>query len=70
MKSSTTSGTHKHYKPGQLVTINNRVYRITRRPICIDTDCMCCLYRDYERFDFCYKLPLGLVVRPILKHKG
>lgn len=26
-----TSGTHKKYKPGQLVTINHRVYRITKK---------------------------------------
>ena len=25
------SGTHKKYKPGQLVTINHRVYRITKK---------------------------------------
>lgn len=25
-----TSGTRKRYKPGQLVTINHRVYRITK----------------------------------------
>ena len=29
--SQTTSGTHKKYKPGQLVTINHRVYRITKK---------------------------------------
>lgn len=28
------SGTHKKYKPGQLVTINHRVYRITKKYIC------------------------------------
>lgn len=30
MKLQPTSGTHKKYKPGQLVTINHRVYRITK----------------------------------------
>ena len=30
MKLQTTSGTHK-YKPGQLVTINHRVFRITKK---------------------------------------
>lgn len=29
-----TSGTHKNYKPGQLVTINHRVFRITKK-ICV-----------------------------------
>lgn len=26
-----TSGTHKKYKPGQLVTINNHVFRIVKK---------------------------------------
>lgn len=26
-----TSGTRKRYKPGQLVTINNRVFRIVKK---------------------------------------
>lgn len=30
MSSQTTSGTHKKYKPGQLVTINHRVFRIVK----------------------------------------
>ena len=30
MKSQTTSGTRKKYKPGQLVTINHRVFRIVK----------------------------------------
>lgn len=25
-----TSGIHKRYKPGQLITINNRVFRIVK----------------------------------------
>ena len=25
-----TSGTHKRYKPGQLITINHRVFRIVK----------------------------------------
>ena len=31
MSSQTTSGTRKRYKPGQLVTINHHVYRITKK---------------------------------------
>lgn len=31
MKLQPTSGTRKKYKPGQLVAINHRVYRITNR---------------------------------------
>lgn len=30
MRSQTTSGTHKKYKPGQLVTINKDVFRIRK----------------------------------------
>lgn len=53
-----TSGIHrlgKFYKPGQLVTIDRHVYRITK---------------TYEKFDFCMELPIGLSIKPIKKHKG
>lgn len=43
-----TSGTHKKYKPGQLVTINHRVYRITKKYICMN-ECFCCFDRNYEK---------------------
>lgn len=69
MKSLTTSGIHKKYKPGQLVTINHRVFRIIKRSICMN-DCLCCYYRDYERFDFCQSLPVELTIKLVLKHKG
>ena len=64
-----TSGTHKKYKPGQLVTINHRVFRIVKKYWCMD-DCLCCYDRNYEKYDFCINLPLGLKIKPILKHKG
>ena len=64
-----TSGTHKKYKPGQLVTINHRVFRIVKKYWCKD-DCLCCFERNYEKYDFCMNLPLGLKIKPILKHKG
>ena len=64
-----TSGTHKNYKPGQLVTINHRVFRIVKKYWCMD-DCLCCYYRNYKKYDFCMNLPLGLKIKPILKHKG
>lgn len=64
-----TSGTHKEYKPGQLVTINHRVFRIVKKYWCKD-DCLCCYDRNYEKYDFCMNLPLGLKIKPILKHKG
>lgn len=64
-----TSGTNKKYKPGQLVTINHRVFRIVKKYYCMD-DCLCCFDRNYEKYDFCMDLPLGLMIKPISKHKG
>ena len=64
-----TYGTHKKYKPGQLVTINHRVFRIVKKYWCKD-DCLCCFERNYEKYDFCMNLPLGLMIKPISKHKG
>lgn len=64
-----TSGIHKKYKPGQLVTINHRVFRIVKKYWCKD-DCLCCFERNYEKYDFCMNLPLGLMIKPISKHKG
>ena len=64
-----TSGTHKKYKPGQLVTINHHVFRIVKKYWCKD-DCLCCFERNYEKYDFCMNLPLGLMIKPISKHKG
>lgn len=26
--------------------------------------------RDYEKYDFCMELPIGLSIKPIKKHKG
>ena len=59
-----TSGTRKRYKPGQLVTINHRVFRIVKKYWCMD-DCLCCYDRNYEKYDFCMNLPLGLKIKPI-----
>lgn len=64
-----TSGTHKKYKPGQLVTICNCVFRIVKNYWCLD-DCLCDCDRDYEKYNFCMKLPLGFSLKPISKHKG
>lgn len=63
------SGTRKKYKPGQLVTINHRVFRIIKKYWCKD-DCMRCYDRNFEKYDFCMELPLGLMIKPISKHKG
>lgn len=64
-----TSGTRKRYKPGQLITINHHVFRIVKNYYCPD-DCLFCLDRNYEKYDFCMDLPLGLKIKPIKKHKG
>ena len=64
-----TSGTRKKYKPGQLITINHRVFRIVKDYRCMD-DCISCFDRNYEKYDFCMDLPIGLSIKPIKKHKG
>ena len=67
-----TSGIHrlgKFYKPGQLVTINHRVFRIVKKYWCTN-DCFVCFERNYEKYDFCMELPVGLMIKPISKHKG
>lgn len=67
-----TSGIHrlgKFYKPGQLVTINHRIFRITKKYVCTN-ECLCCFDGNYEKFDFCMELPIGLSIKPIKKHKG
>lgn len=69
MKSQTTSGTRKRYKPGQLVTINHRVFRIVTKYWCMD-DCLGCFDRSYKKYAFCMELPIGLSIKPIKKHKG
>ena len=66
MKSQMTSGTHKNYKPGQLITINHRVFRIVKKYWCMD-DCVYCYDRNYEKYYFCMNLPLGLKIKPIKK---
>lgn len=64
-----TSGTHKKYKPGQLVTINHRVFRIIKNYYCMN-NCLFCFDRNYKKYDFCMDLPLDLKIKPIKKHKG
>ena len=59
----------KKYKPGQLITINNHVFRIVKGK-CRNDDCIHCFDYNCNRFDFCMNLPLGLMIKPISKHKG
>lgn len=69
MKLRMTFSTRKMYKPGQLVTINHHVFRIVKDYYCPD-DCLFCFGRNYEKYDFCMNLSLGLKIKPISKHKG
>ena len=64
MSSQMTSGTRKKYKPGQLVTINHRIFRITKKYVCMN-DCLCCFDRNYEKYDFCMELPIGLSINQL-----
>lgn len=47
--------------------INHRVFRITKKYVCMN-DCLCCFDRNYEKYDFCMELPIGLSIKPIKKH--
>lgn len=65
-----TSGIHrlgKFYKPGQLVTIDR--HQNYKKYVCMN-ECLCCFDGNYEKFDFCMELPIGLSIKPIKKHKG
>ena len=72
MKSSTTSGTHKKYKPGQLITICKDVFRITKESS-IFTDCFMCdldLQQQKEWCSYCvHNLP-SCHFELVKKHKG
>lgn len=65
----TASRTRKRYKPGQLVTINHRVFRITKKYVCMN-ECLYCFDRNHIFRNFCMELPTGLSIKPISKHKG
>lgn len=69
MKLQPTSGTRKKYKPGQLVTINHRVFRIVKNYYCPD-DCPFCYDKNYKKYIFYMELTQGLKIKPISKHKG
>lgn len=63
------SGTRKNYKPGQLITIDNCVFRITKKYVCMN-ECLYCFDRNHIFRNFCMELPIGLSIKPISKHKG
>ena len=48
----TASRTRKRYKPGQLVTINHRVFRITKKYVCMN-ECLYCFDRNHIFRNFC-----------------
>ena len=57
-----TSGIRNN-KPGQLVTIDNCVFRIVREPC--SEDCLICWYRNCNTYMFCNELPINLYLKPI-----
>lgn len=58
-----TSGIHNRYKSGQLITIDNCVFRIVRG-LC-NEDCLICWYCNCNIYMFCNKLPINLYLKPI-----
>lgn len=42
---------------------------LQKKYICMN-ECFCCFDRNYEKYDFCMELPIGLSIKPIKKHKG
>ena len=67
-----TSGTHKKYKPGQLVTICKDIFRI-RKNTSAFTDCYMCnlnLYQQVEWCKYCLHNLHWCYFELIKKHKG
>ena len=67
-----TSGTHKVYKPGQLITICKDVFRI-RKNTSAFTDCYMCnlnLYQQVEWCKYCLHNLNWCYFELIKKHKG
>lgn len=66
------SGTHKIYKPGQLVTINHRVFRIVKNKSAF-TDCYMCdlnLHEQENWYKYCLYNLHWCYFKLIKKHKG
>lgn len=67
-----TSGTRKRYKPGQLITINHRVFRIVKNKSAF-TDCYMCNLNLHEQEDWCKYCLYNLhwcYFKLVKKHKG
>ena len=45
------------------------MYLELQKYVCMN-ECLCCFDGNYEKFDFCMELPIGLSIKPIKKHKG
>lgn len=58
-----TYGIRNRYKPGQLITIDNCVFRITRG-LCSE-DCLICWHHNRNIYMFCNQLPINLYLKPI-----
>lgn len=78
MSSQTTSGTRKSYKPGQLLTINNKLFRVMKKPLGAHC-CEGCYFRKRKFWindachKFCYFLPGNckfVLIDKLVKHKG
>lgn len=67
-----TSGTHNRYKPGQLVTINHRVFRIVKNKSAF-TDCYMCnigLHQQNGWCSYCTNNLNDCYFELVKKHKG
>lgn len=67
-----TSGTRKRYKPGQLITINHRVFRIVKNKSAF-TDCYMCDLNLRRQEDWCKYCLYNLhwcYFKLVKKHKG
>lgn len=49
--------------------IREILLELQKKYVCMD-ECLCCFDGNYEKFDFCMELPIGLSIKPIKKHKG
>lgn len=73
-----TSGTRKMYKPGQLITVNNKLFRVMKKPLGAHY-CEGCYFRKRKFwindacYRFCYFLPGNckfVLNEKSVKHKG
>lgn len=74
MRSQTTSGIHKKYKPGQLLTICKNVFRITKNKSIFSDCCKCDLFsfeqKEWCDYCMCNRCMSRCYFKLIKKHKG